>query len=275
VYRWSAADPDGRGLLPFLPQPVHYNPDAAVLVLELLAVNPGDAGVSAESYREAARMLAAAHCIDRSGHDTSLRLTTAAPWVFDIARPSPASRRELSPAQLSLFQSLQASAPLIEALQRMRESWIHENLIHGDFKWNNLAGGKLLDWELAQWGDPAWDLGGAMHAVIVEDLLALELPSQESREQLFGMLGELLTRRHEDHRSFWDTYCSDRALAPADVSPLGQRVPAQAGLRFIKTAYEWCQSETRMPRRAAAILQLGINMVLRPDEARQAVLGLS
>src|SRR6202008_3942124 len=140
---------------------------------------------------------------------------------------------------------------LIEALDGMRERWSSETLIHGDFKWSNLAAGKLLDWELAQWGDPAWDLGGAMHAAIVEDLLAAELPGDEGLERLFGMLGELLTRRHEDHRAFWETYCADRGLRGPDASGLRQRVACQTGLRFIKTAYEWCQSETRMPRRAA------------------------
>jgi aminoglycoside phosphotransferase (APT) family kinase protein len=157
---------------------------------------------------------------------------------------------------------------LIQAIDRMRERWSSETLIHGDFKWSNLTAGTLLDWELAQWGDPAWDVGGAMHAVIVEDLLAAELAGDDGLEGLFGMLGELLARRHEDHRGFWDSYCTVRRLDAMVVA-------SQAGLRFIKTAYEWCQSETRIPRRAAAILQLGINMLLRPEEASGAVLGLS
>lgn len=269
VYRWAAAHQDGERLRSFLPRSIHYDQDASILVLELLPAPVGDASVSTESYLQGARMLAAAHRVNRSGPEPTLELSTTAPWVFDITRPLPASLRELSPAQLSLFQSLQSSPPLTLALDRMRESWSPECLIHGDFKWTNLAGGKLLDWELAQWGDPAWDVGGAMHAAIVEDLLAAELPGDVGPERLFGILGGLLARRHEDHRAFWSGYSADRGVE------LRQRLPSQTGLRFIKTAYEWCQSETRMPRRAAAILQLGINMVLRPEEALQAVLGLS
>jgi hypothetical protein len=44
---------------------------------------------------------------------------------------------------------------------------------------------------------------------------------------------------------------------------------------LIKTAYEWCQSETRMPGRAAAVLQLGINMMRHPELAAPTVLGLA
>jgi aminoglycoside phosphotransferase (APT) family kinase protein len=163
---------------------------------------------------------------------------------------------------------------VLEALDRMREQWDPETLIHGDFKWSNLAGGRLLDWELAQWGDPAWDVGGAMHGMVVEDLLALELPGEGGPERLFEMLGEMLARRREDHRAFWSGYVAERGLPPARTAALQGRIPAATGLRLIKTAYEWCQAETRMPRRAAAILQLGINMVVRPEQAMRFVLGL-
>ena len=262
------------GLLPFLPRLIHFDPEAFVLVLELLPAR-GEATVSGESYRGAATMLAAAHRIDRSAHGGSLPLAAAAPWVFDMARPSPASLRELAPAQLALFESLQSSARLLEALDRMRERWEPEALIHGDFKWSNLAAGKLLDWELAQWGDPAWDVGGAMHGVVVEDLLALELPGDGGPERLFEMLGAMLSRRRDDHRAFWSAYLTERGLPAGSAASLQERVPAATGLRLIKTAYEWCQAETRIPRRAAAILQLGINMVTRPDEALRFVLGLA
>ena len=33
----------------------------------------------------------------------------------------------------------------------------------------------LLDWEMAQLGDPAWDVGAALHAFITEAVLGLEL----------------------------------------------------------------------------------------------------
>jgi hypothetical protein len=88
------------------------------------------------------------------------------------------------------------------------------------------------------------------------------------------MLGEMLARRREDHRAFWSAYLAERGLPAAGAAALQERVPAATGLRLIKTAYEWCQAETRMPRRAAAILQLGINMVVRPEQAMRFVLGL-
>ena len=114
-----------------------------------------------------------------------------------------------------------------------------------------------------------------MHAVIVEDILAGDLPSDGGPERLMERLGFLLSNRMPDHAAFWKAYCQERALTAGQAAELQQRLPGHTGLRFIKTAYEWCQSETKVPRRAAAILQLGINMMLRPLEAAQSVLGLS
>jgi hypothetical protein len=113
-----------------------------------------------------------------------------------------------------------------------------------------------------------------MHAVIVEDILAGELPSDGGPERLMELLGSLLAKRGKDHADFWKAYCHERGWSTGQAAELQQRLASHTGLRFIKTAYEWCQSETRMPRRAAAILQLGINMMLRPIEAAQGVLGL-
>ena len=281
MYRWAASRPHGSRLAQFLPRLIHHDPGNAVLVFELLQVS-GASVISSEAYRATARILAACHSIDRESGEGPEGLSRDAPWVFDIARPQPASLRELAPAQLTLFESIQASRPLGAELDRMREGWRASSLIHADFKWSNLAfvpsnrGDRtlLLDWELAQWGDPAWDIGGAMHAVIVEDILAGELPSDGGPERLMELLGSLLAKRGKDHADFWKAYCHERGWSTGQAAELQQRLASHTGLRFIKTAYEWCQSETRMPRRAAAILQLGINMMLRPIEAAQGVLGL-
>lgn len=283
VYRWAVSHPQGRRLTGFLSRLVHDDARNAILIFELLPIS-GSTAVSSEAYRATARVLAACHSIDRENSEDTLRgLSPYAPWVFDIARPHPESLRELAPAQLILFESLQASTPLREAIDRMHEGWQASCLIHADFKWSNLAhlsstrGDRilLLDWELAQWGDPAWDVGGAMHAVIVEDILAGDLPADGGPERVMEYLGSLLGNRMRDHSDFWKAYCRERGFSTRQAAELRHRLPSHVGLRFIKTAYEWCQSETRVPRRAAAILQLGINMMLRPIEAAQAVLGLS
>ncbi len=125
-------------------------------------------------------------------------LPAPAPWVFDLSRPAPASLRELAPAQLRVIQAVQSQPGAVAALDRLRDEWRPTRLVHGDFKWSNVLVQQdavglpvrvlLLDWEMAQLGDPAWDVGAAMHAFIAEAVLGLELADGSSPEAAAELL---------------------------------------------------------------------------------------
>ncbi len=277
VYQWAGGAPETSALLPVLPRLLHYDPSPSILVLELLPFDGPDQS-TADLLPGLAPWLAAIHRVTpRDG--VLAALPRDPPWVFDLTRPSPASLRELAPAQLTLLQAIQADARVEPILAAMRRNWIDGSLIHGDFKGSNLAvtsrGPVLLDWELAQWGDPGWDLGGVFQAVISEDVLGLELPAQADPPQATESLGAMIARRRPDLAAFWDRYRDAAELGAEAAGGLRDRLASHTGLRLIKTAYEWCQSETRMPGRAAALLQLGLNMLQQPDAAGSIVLGVA
>jgi hypothetical protein len=164
-------------------------------------------------------------------------------------------------------------------LSHLRRAWPAESLIHGDLKGPNIvpAGDRVLlvDWELVQWGDPAWDLGGVFQGVIVEEILGLELPERAGVSEAMESFGAVVAARRAELAFFWEAYRAARGLSPEEAGSLQERLASNTGLRLIKTAYEWCQSETRMPGRAAAILQLGINMMRQPVMATTTVLGVT
>lgn len=293
LYAWVAADADAAALRPVLPVRRHYDAERAILVLDLVPdaarphVLPDDAS---PEYLAAARdlvatALGACHALPVPP-DAALgtRLPRAAPWVFDLARPAPASLRELAPAQLGVIQAVQSHPGAMEALGRLRDGWRPTRLIHGDFKWNNVlvqtdAAGLpvrvlLLDWEMAQLGDPAWDVGAAHHAFITEAVLGLELTDGTGAEAAAKLLGGVIAGLLPVHRDFWSRYLAAARLTAADAGALLDRLPSHVAVRLLKSAYEWSQAEVRMPRSAAAILQLGINMLSQPDAAREVVLGL-
>lgn len=293
LYDWVAADPRATGLRPLFPRRRHYDPERSILVLDLVteAVHPYVLeDEAAPDYVAALRRLVATALAECHGlpapRDLGIEaaLPDTAPWVFDLARPEPASLRELAPAQLSVIQALQAQPDAVAALDRLRDGWRPTRLIHGDFKWNNVliqqdSGGMparvlLLDWELAQLGDPAWDVGAALHAFIAEAVLGLELTDGTSPEAAAGLLGGVISRLLPAHRDFWSGYLEAARRTDPEAGAILDRLPGHVATRLIKSAYEWSQAEVRMPRSAAAILQLGINMLLSPDTAREVVLGL-
>jgi Ser/Thr protein kinase RdoA (MazF antagonist) len=231
-----------------------------------------------------ASALAECHRLQVDATPLAARLPRAAPWVFDLPRPAPASLRELAPAQLSVIQALQSEPRAVTALGRLRDQWRRSRLVHGDFKWSNVLvrqdgagpplGVLLLDWEMAQLGDPAWDIGAVLHAFITEAVLEPEPAPGTGPDAAARLLGEAAGRVRSAHRDFWNRYRAAARLTDADANALLGRLPAHVAARLLKTAFEWSQAEAKLPRRAAAILQLGINMLLDPRAAGEVVLGL-
>jgi hypothetical protein len=127
---------------------------------------------------------------------------------------------------------------------------------------------------MAQLGDPAWDVGAVLHAFIAEAVLELELTDGTSPEAAPGLLGSIIPKLLPAHRDFWSRYLEVARLSHVEADGLLHRLPSYVAARLLKSAYEWSQAEVQMPRSAAAILQLGVNMLLTPDAAREVVLGL-
>jgi aminoglycoside phosphotransferase (APT) family kinase protein len=293
LYDWIAADARAT-LRPAVPHRRHWDAERSVLVLDLVAGADHPYVLAADAppeYLTAARhllanALAGSHRLSSAAlAERGLHLPQSAPWIFDLARPSPASLSELSPAQLQLIQGLQSQPDAVAALDRLRREWRPTRLIHGDVKWSNVvvqldsAGVPnhlvLLDWEMAQAGDPAWDVGAVLHSFITEAVLGLEAARGTTAEAAVEMLGPLVPSLHPAHRDFWTAYRTAAGLTDIEAEALLDRLPGHMAARLIKSAYEWCQAEGQMPRSAAAILQLGINMLLRPDRVRDVILGLA
>jgi aminoglycoside phosphotransferase (APT) family kinase protein len=311
LYQWAATDPAAAGLRPLLPSLRLWDSERSILVLDLVpSTHPVPDDASAEYQAALRRLLAEAlatcHRLPADGTAAPSFLPAAAPWICDLARPVPSMLRELSPAQLSLIQALQAAPDAVEALERLRDEWRPTRLIHGDIKWNNVlvrldaaapapthpcapapprpsasapprslpSGIVLLDWELAQLGDPAWDVGAVLHAFILDAVLELEPAKGAGPGEVALLLGGAMSRLHPAHREFLTRYAAAAELTLTEADHLRARLPANVAARLIKTAFEWGQGEAQVPRRAAAIHQLGINMLRQPRTAGRVVLGL-
>lgn len=205
------------------------------------------------------------------------------PWIFDIPEPAPEMMRHLAPAQVTLIGLLQEHDAAMTRLARLRRDWTASTLIHGDIKWSNvlvLEGGagtpaavRLIDWEFATWGDPAWDVGSALHSFLV-DCIAHAASVADSATDAATAFAGALPRAHPEIRRFCAAYFNERGLAGSAADELVDRAILHCGVRLVQTAYESCERVEDMPRFAAAELQLALNILDRADAARRTVLGL-
>jgi outer membrane protein assembly factor BamD (BamD/ComL family) len=78
---------------------------------------------------------------------------------------------------------------------------------------------------------------------------------------------------HPAIRAFWRAYWNGAGLDPAEASFL-ERCVKFAAARMIQTVYEHLYQSVQLTPSALALLQVSLNMLNRPSEARECLLGL-
>lgn len=167
-------------------------------------------------------------CWRRVAPLVNLNLPGQPPWVLRALSDEPPPFLLENPPAAELIDLLRPRRDLADGLAELARRWRPRLVIHGDIRWNNvLVGGPapadslrenerprhaagtaapagrpvggsgtreravLIDWEFAQWGEPEWDLAGAMsEAVATEALIELWEPSEAplGREELAGLM---------------------------------------------------------------------------------------
>lgn len=242
----------------WIPRLYGYDDARGVLVLEWIAGGRDllrRDRVSPTLAAALGRVLADLHQVEPDEED----LRRDAPWVLSLHRPSLEALRYLSAASVELVKLLQADDAFGRGLDELCEGWRAEALVHRDVKWANCIahaapGGTrptriaLVDWEMAGWGDPGFDIGSAF-SECVENKPAAE--------------------------ALWRAYVATRRLEEDAASRLLQRSVRYAGARLVQTAYEHTQEVRAMSAGVADDLRTARDMVVSPDDAVTRLLGVA
>jgi len=138
------------------------------------------------------------------------------------------------------------------ALDGLRAKWRATALVHNDWKAENCLmrddGFYVVDWEMAGWGDPLWDA-----ATFVQSLWNrwMRDPDECSLEEIRPGL-----------QAFFAAYAADAG-----------EVIAFAGARMLQSAWEALQLSAHMEGDAVRLAQASLNILTRPDWAREQLLG--
>jgi hypothetical protein len=283
----------GSPLRAHIPRFARYDADRALLVIELLSgwrspceLTPAGAegGVPAIGLQTGVA-LAACHATfldaDRVPGEADF-LDRAPPWFLEMIRPPTELLREVAPAQVELLAVIQERTDICSALDEVRREWSATSLIHGDIKWPNMlvripddsdgaAAVRLIDWECAQWGDPAWDVASAFHSMLIdciEDASVTAFPDAAA-----GLFIAALPAARREMQALWGAYARQLNIERADAITFLDRAAHLCAVRLMQFAYEAAAARVSIPRISVGALQLGFNMLQRPALARRAVLG--
>jgi hypothetical protein len=212
-----------------------------------------------------------------------VQLLSAPPWILFAHRPTPEIYAQLSPASLQVLRLLQQDRPMTAGLDSLRGEWVADTLVHGDIKGDNVLVTVradedvrvcIVDWELIQVGDAAWDVGNIFRDFLDHWLASVPLSGDLTPEQMLESAQIPLANLHPATRAFWNAY---RGAAGLDANAAGDfllRSVRFAAARIAQGAYELSATVPTPSNLAIAMLQLAANILADPRDALLHLLGI-
>jgi len=204
------------------------------------------------------------------------------PWIFSVHEAPSHATANLSGGIHQMLAMVRQFPQFRAALEKLRSNWRHEALMHGDIKWENcvLCPGpngtlslKIVDWELADWGDSCWDLAGIMSAYL--SFWAQSLPTNAGDpDAMVAQARYPVERMQPAMQSFWRTYASCRGVSGDAARGLLRRTALYTGARMIQTAFEMLQMSPSANSTTVCLLQLSMNVLENPEDATRELLGI-
>lgn len=195
-----------------------------------------------------------------------------APWILSVHQSSHFTG--LSAANSQLIQIVQQHPEFHQALDALRSQWRVRALIHGDIKWDNCVlfqngnGNpqlKLVDWELADLGDPLWDVGAVLQAYLSFWILSMLPAGDATPESVIRTAPYPLEKLQPAIRTFWESYSASLPDGEKDQS---LTIAVQyAAARMIQTAFEYMHQSPQLSANAVYILQVSMNVLTNPKDA--------
>lgn len=245
-------------LKPLVPRLVDYDPRRHTLTVELLKdfENLNEFHHRVQGFPERVGALlgealasyhgAAAQMLAEPDALTAFPRTP--PWVLTIAWNAEQVMPSMSPGQRQIITLLRQSPRMLAAVGELAATWQPLCLIHGDIKWDNFLFSsssdgreelRIIDWELADVGDAAWDVACVLTAYVQSWLMSIPVdPSQPDPGVLVPHASLRLEATWPALRAFWSAYSRNRSLSPEQLEAQLLRCVRYAGVRFLLTAFE-------------------------------------
>ena len=288
-YVMMESDPALAEIHALMPRFRAYDPDRHILVLELIGdgenlseLHRRVKGFPEDVARRVGELLARYH--EASSRDLLPRANTAIfqgqpPWILSFHLMPRGSMQNLSAANGQFVTILQSYPDFGQALDRVRAGWRRDALVHGDMKFDNVVvrGAQtgeqtmhVVDWELADVGDSAWDVASILQAYLTWWIASLErVPAGEPSDAAQYPLETI----QPAIRAFWNAYASSRRLSARDADAELERAVSYAGARMLQTVYESMAWAPSLTQHAVWQVQACINILKEPRAAATDLLG--
>jgi len=224
--------------------------------------------------REQASILYKCHTIPEKETDISM-FPKLLPWVLQLDKHEAHQFFTNNPASLEIIKLIKDNQLLLSELVKLANSWQYTHLIHGDIKWINFLATanengfaqKLIDWELADIGDPLWDVAGIMQSYITTWLLGFDNNKPHSQELPEYMKFYDIKNMQPSAQAFLYQYANLHNYSETESSAFFIRVIQFTAARIIQTSVEGITYNTKIEANNMRCIQLAFNVLKDPRHA--------
>ncbi|MET7685772.1 aminoglycoside phosphotransferase family protein [Streptomyces sp. NPDC005423] len=284
VYRALSAT-DFHQLTPRL---IHYEPSPMLLVLQGFPhTDPSDPLLisSRRSLVRAGRLLgrtlALLHDLPHGDDDPP----ALPPPSLRMDLPPLGLRAHLGGAASELIRLVQQDAALTGSLARCRDNWGRNGWTHGEIKWphcllcraadeDTVSLVRLVDYEFAGVGDPAWDIGCVFTSYLGSWLASMPSPTAATAESMVCRSALSTRDVQEAVTALWRVYARQRGLCNDERWAVLEAALSYTVAGLLWRVLESCVTQSDLPPRAVLALQLAHNLAHRPREGARHLLGL-
>ncbi|MES3152185.1 phosphotransferase family protein [Sphingomonas faeni] len=291
VYRGAFGDDRLRPLRDLLPEFRLYDAEQGILISDLV---PSSETLTAVHKRLgtcpvdlAARLgaaLATYHAIRFvEGAPQAALFPQQPPWILKLHDEADLSGMRRSPAASELVDILLAAPGAGALLRTLREGWRRDTLIHTDMRWENcllapksepLATRRLyvIDWELADIGDAAWDVGSMLQSYLA--FWIASMPAGSDPAALFAGATVPLDDVRLATAAFWSAYIDASDAYQGEPHAFLARCIGMMAARMMVTAFERSAWSQVTDPTAILLAQTALNILADPDPVAAELLGI-
>jgi Phosphotransferase enzyme family len=204
-------------------------------------------------------------------------------WILLLHRGGDLEHLRRTPAASQVIDVLLKAPGLGDHLGQLHDSWSTDRLIHADMRWENcllaprtqpIEARRLyvIDWELADIGDAAWDVGGILQAYLNSWIVSMQAGAADE-DALAASARRPLDAIQPAIAAFWRAYASNAPFLAAPDAFLVRSVKMMAA-RMMVTAFEISVSSVELDARVMIMLQAALNVFERAAPAVRELLGI-
>lgn len=271
-----------------VPELMDYDDDNNIMVTKLLynSKNLYEHYMLTKNFdlnlaREQAAILSACHVIPDSKTDTSV-FPKVLPWVLQLDKHQAHEFFENNEVSANIIHLIKQNQLLQNALINLAASWQYTHFIHGDIKWINFLAiedsegfkQKLIDWELADIGDPMWDVAGLIQSYITVWLLGFDNTDPSNYKLPEYMQPYDIKNTQSSARAFLYKYIELQQYPEYYHNTFLIRVIQLTAARIIQTSVEGITYNTKIEANNMRCIQLAFNIMKDPVVALYELLNI-